>query len=145
MTGEAFTPRRIDFGARRKKVLLVEEEVGDRIFLRQTLEGQGFEVVSSATFEAGVESLGMVPFDFVIVSQGSQAFEGRRVLERAAELDRRLPVLVLTRSLDMPCYLEAMQLGAVDYLEKPVTPTDLLRLVHGHTRFDRCKMQAGAA
>jgi FixJ family two-component response regulator len=33
----------------------------------------------------------------------------------------------------MRCYLEAMQMGASDYLEKPVSPTDLLQFVRTHT------------
>ena len=48
------------------------------------------------------------------------------------QLDRRRPVLVLTRSIDMHCYLEAMQMGAIDYVEKPVPPADLLRFVQAH-------------
>jgi len=50
------------------------------------------------------------------------------VLDHAMQMDRHRPVLVLTRCIDMHCYLEAMQMGAIDYLEKPVPPTDLVRL-----------------
>jgi two-component system phosphoglycerate transport system response regulator PgtA len=69
----------------------------------------------------------------VVVSQGTQAFEGRGVLDRAQQLDRHRPVLVLARCIDMPCYLEAMQMGASDYLEKPVSPAELLQFVRAHT------------
>jgi FixJ family two-component response regulator len=67
--------------------------------------------------------------DFVIVNQGSPAFEARELVERVLARNRRTPVVVLTHSLDMGCYLEAMQLGAADYLEKPLSPADLERLV----------------
>jgi DNA-binding NtrC family response regulator len=73
-------------------------------------------------------------FDLIIVSQGSRDFEGRCVLERATEIDRRLPVLVIARCLDMHCYLEAIQLGAVDYLAEPVPAAELGRLVANHSR-----------
>ena len=63
------------------------------------------------------------------VSQGTSNFEGRGVLARAIEQDRHTPVLVLTRSIDMPCYLEAMQLGARDYVEKPLPPSEIGGLV----------------
>jgi FixJ family two-component response regulator len=36
------------------------------------------------------------------------------------QMDRHRAVLVVTRCVDMSCYLEAMQMGAVDYLEKPL-------------------------
>jgi DNA-binding NtrC family response regulator len=145
MSTNAFIQPEIDFAAHRAKVLLVDEEANDLRGLRLILEGQGCEVSTCTTFEAGIQCLETAPFDFVVVSQGTQAFEGRSVLERANQLDRRQPVLVLTRCLDMPCYLEAMQLGAVDYLEKPVPPADLLRFVRTHTPYDRLKMQRSSA
>jgi DNA-binding NtrC family response regulator len=40
--------------------------------------------------------------------------------------------VVLTRCLEMNCYLEAMQLGAVDYLEKPLAPAEFEHLVTTH-------------
>ena len=55
-------------------------------------------------------------------------------MKRVIEIDRRLPVLVLTECLDMDCYLEAMQLGAVDYVEKPLRPDEVARLVETHVR-----------
>ena len=67
------------------------------------------------------------------------------MFDRAMQLDRRRPVLVVTRCIDMQCYLEAMQMGAIDYLEKPVPPADLLRFVQAHIHYDRFKMQGGTA
>lgn len=145
MSSDTFTQRGIDFGSHSTKVLIIDEETSDLRVLRLTLEGQGFEVATCTTYEAGVQCLETKPFDFVVVSQGTQAFEGRRVLERASQLNRRQPVLVLTRCMDMPSYLEAMQLGAIDYLEKPVPPADLLRFVRAHIQNERLKMHGSAA
>jgi two-component system C4-dicarboxylate transport response regulator DctD len=78
--------------------------------------------------------LGVAEFGLVVVSQGSPKFEGRAVLERAVQIDLSLPVLVVARCLDMPCYLEAMQLGAVDYLAEPITVQELGRAVETHLK-----------
>jgi DNA-binding NtrC family response regulator len=129
----------------RAKLLLIDEEAGDLRTLRLTLEGQGFQIFSCPTYEAGIQCLETEPFDFVVVSQGTKAFEGRKVLTRAMELDRHRPVLVVTRCLEMPCYLEAMQMGAIDYLEKPIPPADLLRFIHAHTQFERQRGMGSAA
>ena len=134
----AFTPRPA-------RVLLVDDEAGDMRFLRLVLEGQGFEVAACTNYDAGLRYLETAPFDFVLVSQGSQAFEGRSVLDRALQLDRHRPVMVMTRCMDMQCYLEAMQMGAVDYLEKPVRPSDLLRFVRGHVQHRRSQTAGSAA
>ena len=127
------------------KVLLVDEDAGDLRILRLILQGQGIDVLPCASYDAGIQCLESEPIDFVVVSQGTQAFEGRKVLDRATQLDRRRPVLVVTRLINMQCYLEAMQMGAVDYLEKPVPPADLLRFVHAHVQYDRARAQGAAA
>jgi two-component system phosphoglycerate transport system response regulator PgtA len=144
MSSDAFTPGGIEFSTRNAKVLLVDEDDSDLRGPRTLLEGQGFEVFTCTTYEAGVRLLEKTPFDFVVVSQGTQAFEGRRLLDRAMQLDRRRPVLVVTRCMDMPCYLEAMQMGAIDYLEKPVPPADLLRFVRAHVQYEQMRMQQAA-
>ena len=126
------------------KILLVDEDAGDLKFYRSALEGQGFEVFAYTSYEAGVQCLEMESFDFVLVSQGSHAFEGRKVLDRALQLDRRPAVLVVARYVHMPSYLEAMQMGAVDYLEKPVPLGALLRLVQTYVWNDRARLQGAA-
>jgi DNA-binding NtrC family response regulator len=137
MTSDVFAQGKIESATRRAKLLVVDEEAGDLRTLRLILEGQGFQVLTCTTYEAAIQCLETEPFDFVVVSQGTQAFEGRKVLNRAMELDRHRPVLVVTRSLEMPCYLEAMQMGAIDYLVKPIPPADLLRFVRAHTQHGR--------
>jgi len=118
----------------RKRVLLVNEQHGELDCLTDTLQQHGCEIDSSNGYADGLHQLESKFFDFVVVSQGGSQFEGRPVLERAIEIDRRTPIVVVTRSLDMRCYLEAMQLGALDYLESPLAPTEIGRLVETHSR-----------
>jgi two-component system, NtrC family, C4-dicarboxylate transport response regulator DctD len=139
------TEHQAEFTARPTRVLLVDEEASDMKTLRLTLEGQGFEVFTCANYEAAIRCLETLPVDFVIVSQGTHAFEGRMVLDRAMQLDRRRPVIVVTRCMNMQCYLEAMQMGAIDYLEKPVPPGDLLRFVRAHVQHRRNGLQRSVA
>jgi DNA-binding response OmpR family regulator len=145
MTDDIFAQKGIERSTRSKKVLLVDEEAGDLRILRLTLEGQGFEVLTCTSYEAGLLCLEADPFDFVVVSQGTQAFEGRTVLDRAMQLDRSRPVLVLTRCINMQCYLEAMQMGAIDYFEKPVPPADLLRFVRAHVASAESRIRGAEA
>lgn len=145
MVSKINTERDFEFTARPTRVLLVDEETGDVRTLRLALEGQGFEVFTCVNYEAAIRCLETSPVDFVIVSQGTLAFEGRRVLDRAMQLDRRRPVIVTTRCMNMQCYLEAMQMGAVDYLEKPVPPGDLLRFVRTHVQHRHSNLQQNVA
>jgi two-component system phosphoglycerate transport system response regulator PgtA len=118
----------------RRRVLLVDEDARDLQYYSAVLQEEGYEVRACESYAQGVECLDKETYDFVVVSQGSRAFEGRFLLERVMAVDRRLPVLVLTRSVDMNCYMEAMQLGAVDYLEKPLPPAEIVRIVETHLR-----------
>ena len=112
---------------------------------RTLMEGQGFKVRACSSFESALKCLDAELFDFVLVSQGSRAFEGRAVLEHAMRQNRHRAALVVTHCIDMSCYLEAMQMGALDYLEKPIAPTELLRFVQSHIQNGQFRALAGAA
>jgi DNA-binding NtrC family response regulator len=118
----------------RGAVLLVDEDDDDRHYYSTILKAFGYDVRSFGSFNLGACALDVDAFDLIIVSQGSSRFEGRCVLERANQIDRRLPVLVVARHLDMPCYLEAMRLGAADYLSEPITVQELGQAVATHLR-----------
>jgi len=50
------------------------------------------------------------------------------------EVDRHTPVLILGRCLDIGCYVDTMELGAVEYLQKPVPASFPVRLVETYLR-----------
>lgn len=112
----------------------MDEDCGDLQLYCTVLRQEGYEVQACRSYAEGTRCLESGTFDFVVVCQGSRAFEGRSLLEQVMTIDRHTPVLVLTRAVDMNCYLEAMQLGAVDYLEKPLPPEVILRIVETHLR-----------
>jgi len=103
-------------------------------------------VTACTSYTEGALLLKRDSFDLIIVSQGSRNFEGRVLVELAIEIDRHLPVLVLTECLDIGCYLEAMHLGAADYVEKPLRADEVARLVESQVRrYDQLSRAAGAA
>jgi len=116
----------------RGKALLVDECPEDPRYFVDIFDGYGYRVRACNSYQEGVRCLGDEVFDFVIVSQGTPKFEGSWVLERAIEVNRGLPVLVVARCLDMGCYVEAMHLGAVDYLVEPLTVWEVGRVLESH-------------
>ena len=107
-----------------RRVLLVCDDLREFSPYGGVLSALGYDFVMCSSYEEGARRVEMEDFDFAIVGQGSASFEGRCVLERAAEMHRNTPIVVVARCLDIHCYLEAMELGAVDYLERP-EPDDL--------------------
>lgn len=118
----------------RGKLLLVDDNLEDLLYYTAILQHLAYEVRCSASFTDAADLFARENFDLVIVSQGGTSFEGRSVLARAIEADRTTPVLVLTRNANMNCYIEAMQLGAFDYVEKPLAPSEVAELVSFHLR-----------
>lgn len=114
------------------RVLMVIDEPESLGHHSELLRSMGYEVLACTSYGAGMEMLQDEEFDFVTVGQGGLAFEGKGVVMRALEIDRNTPVLVLARTSDMGNYLEAMQLGAVEYLEMPVSQEEFARVLRTH-------------
>jgi len=110
-------------------VLLVDEDLEQLEWVERVIQGIGYSVQACNSYAEGMRQLVSGAFDIVVVGQGSREFEGRRVLEGASEFNRHLPVVVVARQLEIRCYLEAMQLGAVDYLAGPFAGTDVARVM----------------
>ncbi|MEJ2008410.1 MAG: response regulator [Acidobacteriota bacterium] len=114
------------------KFLLVDRDIDTLHGITVTLHNRGYEVRACDSYEEALTYLGAETYDFILVDQGSPYFEGRAVLDRAMEIDRHTPVLIVTRFLHMACYLEAMQRGAVDYLVKPIPSASLIWVIGTH-------------
>ena len=126
----------------RGRILLVDEEEVDLKSFTALLRRMGFSVRAFLDYRQAEARLGSEHFDFVIVSQGSPDFETHRLVKLALAHNRHTPVVVLTRYMEMSCYLEAMQLGAADYLEKPLAPKEFERLVATHFQPQRGELTA---
>ena len=111
------------------RILLVNKNPQDLTYYREILQKLGCQVRASSSFAEGVQCLGCEPFDLIILDQGSGRFEGQEVLAQAMEVDVELRVLVLARSYNRGCQLEAMQSGAMDYLEGPLSAADIVALL----------------
>lgn len=114
------------------RTLLVDEDPSDIRYYYGVLRALGHEVVVCKYYSEALEALERESFDMAVVAQGSPAFEGRQVLVRALEIRPEMPVLVVARTLDIDCYLEAMEIGAADYLERCAAPRDFMRSVESH-------------
>jgi len=129
-----------------QKVLLVDQNDRDLHYYRLILESQGYDVVSCPSFEAGAQRLESESFDFIMIDQGTSAFEGKKLVERALQLNPPRAVLVTAAYADESCHLDAMQIGAVAYMQKPLAPSVFLPLVRAHVRRDGTRLpEAGSS
>lgn len=106
------------------RVLIISDNLQDCLSYGATLPASLYDLSLCSSFSAGAELVEKEEFDFVIVDQGSEQFEARNVLQRAALFHPHTPVLVVAAVRNLQCYLDALELGAVDYLERP-EPEDI--------------------
>jgi len=111
------------------RILLVNKDPQDLFHYRAILQKLGCQVRAISSFAEGVECLGHGPFDLILLDQGSDRFEGQELLAQAMEVDVELRVLVLARSYDRACFLQAIQSGALDYLEGPLGAAEIVALL----------------
>ncbi|UVE17794.1 sigma-54 dependent transcriptional regulator [Pseudomonas sp. LS44] len=107
-------------------VMVIDDEASIRDAVQQWLELSGFEVLPFASAEAGLARLGR-DFPGVVLSDVRMpGLDGFGLLQRVQQLDRDLPLILLTGHGDVPMAVDAMRQGAYDFLEKPFSPETLL-------------------
>jgi DNA-binding NtrC family response regulator len=113
----------------RGRLLIVEDRDSLRRMLERALGQEGYEVATAADGRAGMRLLGERAFDFVLTDLKLPDVSGLEVLEASRTAQPQVPVVVLTGYGSVGTAVEAMKLGAYDFLEKPLEIDDLSRLI----------------
>jgi DNA-binding NtrC family response regulator len=114
------------------KVLIFDKDAEDLLQHAKPFEVRGFDVCKCLSIEAAMRCVEREDFDFAVVDQGSKAFEGLRVIKHLLRYNLTTPFVVLSESKDALSYEQALALGAVDYLEKPVSTTEMNSIIQKH-------------
>jgi class 3 adenylate cyclase len=106
------------------RLLLAEDNKVNRLLLTRTLELQGHRVSTAANGRIALEMLRSDAFDLLLLDMEMPELDGFQVLERLAAdpLLRDLPVLVTSSLEGLANVVRCIELGADDYLPKPVNP-----------------------
>lgn len=114
-----------------QKILVVEDRDSLRKMLRHALEGDGYAVEVAATVEQALAALAENVFELVLTDLKLPGGSGLDVVAASRRQRPPAPAVVLTAFGTVDTAVEAMKLGAVDFLEKPIEVDDLLVLVAG--------------
>ena len=118
--------------ARPYRVLIVDDDAGLREVLEIVLMNAGYDVQSAESVEAAIEVLGSMLIDVVLTDlyMGNDRLAGLRLLEYLKTNQPETPALMLTGHGTIESAVEAMHLGALDYLQKPFKSNEevLLRI-----------------
>jgi two-component system KDP operon response regulator KdpE len=107
------------------KVLVIDDEPPIRKLLRMGLGTQGYEILDAPNGKAGLALLDRNP-DLIILDLGLPDIEGLELLRLIRSRNERVPIVVLSSRGDETGKVEALDLGADDYVTKPFGMEELL-------------------
>jgi len=110
------------------RVLVVDDERAILVALRCLFGKEGYEVDTAASGEEAVRKLEAGSFHVVVTDLSMEGVSGMQVLEHARALDPDVAVVMITAHGSEKAAVQAMKLGASDYLPKPFD-NDELRVV----------------
>ncbi|MBW2208617.1 MAG: response regulator, partial [Deltaproteobacteria bacterium] len=143
--------RAIDFGMEARKefrILIVDDELVVRDSLKEWLEDEGFRVDMVESGTEALERLAEESFHLMLLDIKMPGMDGVEVLKRAREIHPELPVVMMTAYATVETAVEAMKIGAMDYLMKPFDPDSLVPLIvqlyQGIQRAGERRIEVGA-
>ncbi len=127
------------------RILVIDDEEVIHVSLKRLLGGQGHEVDSVLSANEGIERLSSESYDMVITDLMMPEMNGIELLEQMRVMGLKLPTLMITGYPTIRTAMQAMRLGAEDYLAKPFRRQELLGPVNRMLRRDAMKKKTGAS
>jgi two-component system, OmpR family, KDP operon response regulator KdpE len=106
-------------------ILVIEDDVQIRRFLRATLTSSGYRLLESTTGQEGIRQIGLQHPDIIILDLGLPDIDGLEVTRQVREW-ATTPIIVLSARDKEDDKVEALDAGADDYLTKPFGTSELL-------------------
>jgi two-component system response regulator PilR (NtrC family) len=111
------------------RILVVDDELSMREFLSILLEREGYEVAVAASAQEALRTMESAPFDLVLSDVNMPGLSGIQLLARIKEKSPETAVLMLTAFSAADQAVEAMKLGAYDYICKPFKNEEIKQLI----------------
>jgi two-component system, NtrC family, response regulator AtoC len=113
----------------KKQVLIVDDEPNLRKMLSAQLSRDGYDVLTAEDGEQGLSLLREHHIDLVITDLRMPKVDGMTLLREALREDRELPIVMITAHGTVDTAVEALKLGAFDYLTKPFDKDEVRQIV----------------
>jgi two-component system, NtrC family, response regulator AtoC len=110
-------------------ILIVDDDAGFRSLMETILRGEGYPVEAAGSVGEAAQAIARRSYDLVISDLKLPDGSGMDVLQRARDEMGDVPVIMITGFGTVASAVEAMKSGAADYLGKPLSSPDELRIV----------------
>jgi len=115
------------------KVLVVDDEPPIRKLLRLGLSTQGYDILDAPSGKAALELIGQKP-DLIILDLGLPDVDGLELLRQMRQQNEGVPIVVLSSRGEEAAKVQALDLGADDYVTKPFGMDELLARIRAALR-----------
>lgn len=122
------------------KILIVEDETNIRSFIKANLETSDYQVICAETSELGMLLYASHHPDLIILDLGLPDIDGLHLIREIRETDA-IPILVLSARSNEQDKVEALDLGANDYITKPFGTDELLARIRAALRSHRHSLE----
>ncbi|MEW6262621.1 MAG: response regulator [Thermodesulfobacteriota bacterium] len=133
----------VDVGRRAFHVLVVDDELVVRDSLKAWIEDEGYGVATASSGPEALELLAAGPVHLLLLDVKMPGMDGIEVLEKAKKISPELTVVMMTAYATVETAVEAMKIGALDYLIKPFDPEALFPLVQ--SLYEKVEAETGPA
>jgi len=113
----------------KSKVYVIDDDAAMRDSLNFLLDAANYDVMLFDSSSNFLEKLPLLDFGCVVSDVRMPGVDGIELLRRMKALDSRFPTVIITGHGDVPLAVEAMKLGAVDFLEKPFEDDRLIGMI----------------
>lgn len=110
------------------KVLVVDDELGIRVTFEIFLRDDGYEVATAGDYKEAMERVSETVFDVILADIILEGDSGMRLLREVRKRHPTCPVVMITGCASDESRAEVVDLGAFDYLSKPVVKETLLQI-----------------
>jgi DNA-binding NtrC family response regulator len=112
-----------------KPVLVVDDEKNIRLTLSIALESMELEIDTAMNGEEALVKLGQKEFGLILLDLKMPGMDGMEVLQKVSEIRPDIRVIIITAHGTIESAVDAMKLGAVDFIQKPFSPDEIRELV----------------
>ncbi|MBM4306691.1 MAG: sigma-54-dependent Fis family transcriptional regulator [Deltaproteobacteria bacterium] len=109
-----------------KRILIVDDEESFRNVLTVILKKEGYEVEGAANGEEGLSKVASTEFDHVLCDIRMPQMDGLEFLQASKKAGTEAPIIMMSAYGTVDTAIEAMKLGAYDYISKPFKPDEII-------------------
>lgn len=113
-----------------KSILIVEDDITYGMMLKTWLGKKGFRVSSASSIARAQKHIETEPVDLILSDLRLPDKDGIDLLKWLSKEGRTIPLIIMTGYADIQSAVQAIKLGACDYIAKPVNPDELLKKIN---------------